>query len=314
VDLVRSWTPGRPVDLGATLGPLRRGGGDPTFRSEPLGAIWRAVLTPDGPGTQRLAVRPDGSVEGRAWGPGGSWLLETLPTLLGAEDEDATTEWDTRVRGSDVHPLIRTTWRSRPGWRVPRTLRAWESFVPTVLEQKVTGGEARYAFRRLVLAHGTPAPGPAEVLPIGLTVPPAPRDWALIPSWEWHQARVGPDRSRTVVTAAPRAAGLERTLALPRAEVEPVLRSLPGVGVWTAAEIRQRAYGDPDAVSVGDAHVAEQVVYALTGAMDGDDDRLLELLEPFAGHRYRVVRMIELSGVSRPRRGPRYAPLDHRTR
>jgi len=86
------------------------------------------------------------------------------------------------------------------------------------------------------------------------------------------------------------------------------------VGAWTAAEVRQRAHGDPDAVSVGDVHLAGQVVYALTGAVDGDDARMLELLEPYAGHRYRAVRMVELSGVARPRRGPRYAPLDHRTR
>ena len=114
--------------------------------------------------------------------------------------------------------------------------------------------------------------------------------------------------------AARRAAALERTLALPADRVEAALRALPGVGAWTAAEVRQRAYGDPDAVSVGDFHVPGQVVFALTGATDGDDARMLELLEPWAGHRYRVVRMIELAGVTRPRRGPRYAPLDHRAR
>jgi hypothetical protein len=313
MDLVRVWAPGRPVDLGATLGPLCRGGGDPTFRTEPLGAVWRAVLTPDGPGTERLSVRPDGTVEARAWGVGAPWLLETLPTLLGADDDEGSAEWDGRVRSSDVHPLLRATWRSRPGWRVPRTLRVWEVFVPTVLEQKVTGGEARYAWRRLVLGHGTPAPGPADLVPAGLTVPPEPRTWGLIPSWEWHQARVGPDRSRTLVGAAARAGGLERTLALASADVERALRSLPGVGVWTAAEVRQRAHGDPDAVSVGDAHAAEQLVYALTGDLHGDDERMLELLEPWAGHRYRVIRMTELSGVSRPRRGPHYAALDHRS-
>ena len=138
--------------------------------------------------------------------------------------------------------------------------------------------------------------------------------WAQVPSWEWHRAGVGPERSRTIVGAARRAAALERTLDLPLDQVEAALRVLPGVGVWTAAEVRQRAHGDPDAVSVADFHVAGQVVYALTGELDGDDDRMLELLEPWAGHRYRVVRMIELSGVARPRRGPRYAPLDHRTR
>ncbi|HTY71986.1 MAG TPA: DNA-3-methyladenine glycosylase 2 family protein [Actinomycetes bacterium] len=308
--LSRTWSPGRPVDLAATLGPLRRGSGDPTFRVASDG-LWRAVRTPDGPGTQRLAVLAD-AVSATAWGPGARWLLDTLPRLLGADDDIA--DWEARVRADDAHPLIRRTWRSRPGWRVPRSGRVWESLVPAILEQKVTGLEARHAFRRLVLRFGTPAPGPAGVLPAALTVPPDPRTWGLIPSWEWHRARVGPERSRTVVAAAARAAALERTLALPHVEAERALRSLPGVGVWTAAEVRQRAYGDPDAVSLGDAHLAQQVVYALTGEMDGDDARLLELLQPYAGHRYRVVRMVELSGVSRPRRGPRYAPLDHRGR
>ena len=143
---------------------------------------------------------------------------------------------------------------------------------------------------------------------------PEPEVWARIPSWVWHRAGVGPDRSRTLVGATARAAALERTLELPRVEAERALRSLPGVGPWTVAEVRQRAYGDPDAVSVGDFHLAAQVVYALTGELGGDDARMLELLAPYAGHRYRVVRMVELSGVAPPRRGPRYAPLDHRTR
>src|SRR3954454_19376220 len=310
---LRVWVPGRPVDLAATLGPLRRGGGDPTFLIDPSGALWRAVLTPDGPGTQRLAVRRDGAVEVRAYGVGAAWLLETLPTLLGADD-DSWVEWDIRVRASDVPPIVRAAWRSHPGWRMPRTLRVWESLAPSVLEQKVTGNEARFAWRHLVLAHGTPAPGPADVVPRGLTVPPNPLAWQRIPSWEWHHARVGPERSRTVVTAAARAAAVERTLALAFVDADLALRSLPGVGVWTSAEVRQRAYGDPDAVSVGDAHVGAHVVYALTGSMDGTDEEMLELLEPFVGHRHRVVRMIELAGVSRPRRGPRYAGLDHRTR
>jgi 3-methyladenine DNA glycosylase/8-oxoguanine DNA glycosylase len=310
---LRVWRPGRPVDLAATLGPLRRGGGDPTFLTEPSGALWRGVLTPDGPGAQRLAVRRDGDVEARAFGAGAAWLLETLPTLLGASD-DSWAEWEGRVRGGEVPPVVRSGWRSHPGWRMPRTLRVWESLAPTVIEQKVTGQEARFAWRRLVRMHGTSAPGPADVIPAGLTVPPDPLSWQHIPSWEWHQARVGPERSRTLVTAAPRAAALERTLAVPLAHADAALRSLPGVGVWTSAEVRQRAHGDPDAVSVGDAHVGAQVVYALTGERDGTDQRMLELLEPFAGHRQRVVRMIELAGPARPRRGPRYAGLDHRTR
>ncbi|HEY5185382.1 MAG TPA: 3-methyladenine DNA glycosylase, partial [Actinomycetes bacterium] len=150
--------------------------------------------------------------------------------------------------------------------------------------------------------------------PDGMAVAPEPQQWARIPSWEWHRAGVGPERSGTIVGAAQRAAALERTVGLPMDEVERRLCSLPGVGRWTAAEVRQRVHGDPDAVSVGDLHLPGLVVHALTGEPDGDDARMLELLAAYEGHRYRAVRMVELSGVTRPRQAPRYAPLDHRTR
>ncbi|HYN74600.1 MAG TPA: DNA-3-methyladenine glycosylase 2 family protein [Candidatus Limnocylindria bacterium] len=303
----RVWRPGRPVDLRATLGPLVRGGGDPTAVMEAAG-LWRTARTPVGPGTLHLRVdAAEGVVHGTAWGDGADWLLETLPDLLGASDVTAE-EFD------PDHPVVRGAWRRHPGWRVPRSRRVWETLVPTVLEQKVTGGEARDSWWRLVHAYGDPAPGPEGLVPARLRVVPSPETWARIPSWEWHRAGVGPERARTLVGAASRAVAIERTLDLPLGKVEAALRALPGVGAWTAAEVRQRAHGDPDAVSVGDVHLAGQVVFALTGDLDGDDARMLELLEPWVGHRYRVVRMIELSGVSRPRRGPRYAPLDHRGR
>ncbi len=308
VPLQRVWSPGRPVDLVATLGPLGRGPRDPVWRVGPREA-WRTARTPEGPGTLHLAVDPaagsmTGSVTGTAWGPGADWLLETLPALLGAHDVTAE-EFD------PVHPLVRQTWRRHRGWRVPRSGLVLDTLALTVLEQKVTGGEARRSWQRLLRRYGSPAPGPA---PAGMVVAPTAQQWARIPSWEWHRAGVGPERAATVVRAAGRADALERTVGLPPAEVERRLCALPGVGRWTAAEVRQRVHGDPDAVSVGDLHLPGQVVHALTGEPGGDDARMLELLAPYAGHRYRVVRMVELSGARQPRRAPRYAPLDHRAR
>ncbi len=299
------YEPRRAVDLRATLGPLRRGGGDPTYRVDASG-LWRTARTPLGPATQLLRA-DGGGVECRAWGAGAAWLLTTLPELLGARDDTAA-DFELMSR---THPLLHDSWRRHPGWRVPRSNLVVETLVPSVLEQKVTGGEARSAWRSLVHRFGEPAPGPA---PAGMRVVPTPRQWSLVPSWTWHQSGVGPERSRTIVSATGRADALERTLEVEHAEADRRMRSLPGIGPWTSAEVRQRAHGDPDAVSVGDFHLGGQVVYALTGRTGGDDDAMLELLEPYAGHRYRVVRMIELAGVGQPRRGPRYAPLDHRRR
>jgi 3-methyladenine DNA glycosylase/8-oxoguanine DNA glycosylase len=298
----RTWRPGRPVDVHRTLGPLGRGRGDPCHRVTPDGAVWRATLTPDGLATLRVgARRRDGVVEAAGWGPGAGWVLDSVPALLG--DDDDAEGFVPR------HPVVRAAAARFAGWRICRTGLVFESLVPAVLEQKVTGGEARRSWRELVRRFGEPAPGP---VPDGMCVPPSAAVWAQIPSWEWHRAGVDGRRSRSIVAAARVAGRLEQTVQLPYEEAERRLRTVPGIGVWTAAEIRQRAHGDPDAVSVGDFHLPSIVGYALTGHRV-DDDGMLALLTPYAGHRYRAARLIELSGVRVPRFGPRMPIRDHRS-
>ena len=291
------------VSLRATLGPMRRGAGDPCFRFDG-DTVWRAIRTPDGPATLRLSVRPaDGEVAASAWGAGASWVLDSVPSLLGAHDDPAGFE--------PRHPMLREVWQRHSGWRVPRTGLVLEALAPAVLEQKVTGREAWRGWRQVVTSYGEPAPGPEPVQALRLHVPPSPEVWSRVPSWEWHRAGVDQSRSRTVVRAASVAGRLEQITGLAHADAATRLRAVPGVGAWTAAEVAQRALGDPDAVSVGDFHLAGMVGWALVGERV-DDDGMLELLEPYRGHRYRAVRMIELSGLHRPRRGPRYAGRDYR--
>jgi 3-methyladenine DNA glycosylase/8-oxoguanine DNA glycosylase len=293
----RLWRPGWPVPLHAVLGSLGRGAGDPAHRRTADGALWRVSLTPDGPATLRLLTRPaEGAVAATAWGRGSGWVLDRLPDLLGARDDPAGFV--------PRHAVVAEAWRRWQGWRVPRTGLVMESLVPAVLEQKVTGSEARQAWRWLLQRYGESAPGPA---PAGMRVPLPPQVWRQVPSWDWHRAGVDGRRSRTVVAAARVADRLEETADLPAEDAERRLRSVPGVGQWTAAEVLQRAHGCPDAVSVGDLHLAAFVGWTLTGA-PVDDAGMLALLRPYAGHRYRAVRMLELSGRRKPRFGPRQAP------
>jgi 3-methyladenine DNA glycosylase/8-oxoguanine DNA glycosylase len=300
-DRHRVWRPGRPVDLGATLGIFRHGGRDPAYQVDSHRAHWRASRTPTGPVTLRVAARPaDGEIDAQAWGEGATWALDTLPRLLGAEDDP--TGFEPR------HDLVREALRRFPGWRVPRSGLVLESLAPAAIEQVVTGQEAFRGWRLLLLRHGEPAPGPGAER--GLRMPPSAKQWSAIPSWEWLRAGVDPQRSRVVVRAAGVAGRLEATVGRSGPEAERVLRAVPGVGVWTAAEVRQRAHGDADAVSFGDYHLARNVGYALLG-QEFDDEALAELLEPYRPHRYRVQRLLELTGIQRPRRGPRLAPRTH---
>jgi 3-methyladenine DNA glycosylase/8-oxoguanine DNA glycosylase len=181
----------------------------------------------------------------------------------------------------------------------------WEALVPAIIEQKVTGQEAFGGFRRLVHRHGERAPGPGREL--GLWVQPDAGTIRRIPSWEWLALHVDPARSRALVRAAAVADTLDR-LTPEVADVR--LRSLPGIGVWTSAEVRSRAFGDPDAVSFGDYHVAQDVGWAVTGT-PYDDEQLRVFLEPWRPQRNRVVALIHGFAGGRPRRGPRMAPRTH---
>jgi 3-methyladenine DNA glycosylase/8-oxoguanine DNA glycosylase len=294
----RRWTPGYALDVPALLAPLRRGAGDPALRREP-DAMWLACNTSTGVGT--LALRRSGrEVVASAWGPGAAELLDGVPALLGDGDDDS----DFRPH----HPIVAEVRRRLPGLRLGAVGRVWDVLFAAILEQKVTGHEARRSWRELCRRFGTPAPGPA---PAGMFAPPTPRAVLGIADWEWHRAGLDGARRRTLVAAAQVAHRLEGAVALRGEDGRALLRKVPGIGVWTAAEVAQRAWGDPDAVSVGDFHIPSVVGYALLGRKL-DDDGMLEVLAPYAPHRHRAVRYIEAAGIRRPRFGPRFAPRDYR--
>lgn len=266
--------------------------------------IWRAVHTPEGVGT--IALRQRGAdVLAAAWGDGAAWLLDQLPRLCGADDDPAAFD-------PGAHPLVREAHRRNPGLRLGGSEALHDALAGSVLEQKVTGLQAYGAWGFLVRRAGTRAPGPT---PRPMWAAPAWTAWRSVPSWEWHRAGVEPSQSRTVVAVARAGdAALGRIHGAPDdAERDRLLTALPGVGPWTSAETRLRAYGAPDAVSVGDVHLSHHVGHALAGART-DDDGMLELLAPWAGQRQRVIRLIGLARAGEPRRGPRLHPEDHRGR
>ncbi|WP_341975909.1 DNA-3-methyladenine glycosylase 2 family protein [Microbacterium sp. LWO13-1.2] len=303
VPLETTYRPAHAVDLGATVAVLRRGGTDPTLVVDGS-VIWRAMRTPDGAAT--IALRSvSGEIRATAWGAGADSALETVPRLCGSADDPAPLD-------ASRHPVIAEAARRNPGLRLTRTDQVFDALASSILEQKVTAMQAFGAWRSLVSRFGIRAPGPT---PRPMFAPPAPADWHRIPSWSWHRAGVEPPQSKTIVRAAARGESIARALhaAATPEDRDRVLTSLPGVGVWTAAETRIRALGDPDAVSVGDFHLAHEVGFALTGRRV-DDDGMLELLAPWTGQRQRVIRLILRSGIREPRRGPRLAPEDHRDR
>jgi len=297
----RRWRPDWPCSVPQVLGLHRHGGGDPTYRRDEAGRHWRGLRTPEGVVTLVLETRTrEGEVHARAWGPGATWALEQVPALLGADDD-----WS----GFEArHPVVAEARRHHPHVRLGRSGLVMEALVPAIIEQKVTGQEAFAGFRMLVHRFGERAPGPGRER--RLWVQPDAATVRRIPSWEWLRMHVDPARSRAVVTASRVAESLERTVGLSSDEVDRRLRSVPGVGEWTSAEVRQRAHGDPDAVSFGDYHVAKDVGWALTGE-PWDDEQMRTFLEDYRPQRGRVPMLLGLAGLHRPRHGARMSPRGH---
>lgn len=291
--------PHGPLELVTTTFPMRQGLDDPTIRVAG-GEVWRALRTRDGPATLRLRVCGDELVTS-AVGPGAAAALDLAPGLAGLHDDP------TRLR--PLHPAVAEAWRHCAGLRLTSGTPVFDALVWVVMAQKVVGVDARRAYRDLVRRLGQPAPGGE-----GLLLPPAPERVAATPYWTFHECNVERRRALVIIDAARRSATLNALAAVAPEEARRRLQSLPGVGPWTAAEITAVSHGDPDAVPVGDYHVPDVVSFALAGEPRGDDARMLELLEPYAGQRGRVIRLLMSGGRGAPRYGPRMSRQDIRAR
>lgn len=288
------------------LRPLVRGAGDPSLRRTPEG-WWRATRSPYGPGLQQVVGDGDDLVV-TCWGPGAEWLAEQSPRLFGAADDVSTFE-------PGHLPQVAAAHRRWPWLRLGRTDQVLESLAPASIEQVVTGKEAFAAQRLLVQRFGDRPGGAAldEAHPAwGMRLPLSAEQWLGVPSWEFLRAGVEARRTRALLAGARAGRSLERLASdAYTGDADAALRSLPGVGPWTAAAVRQRALGDADAWSIGDYHVGGLISFALVGEKL-DDDAVTELLEPYRGHRYRVELLLLSTPGPRPERhGPRRSLPTH---
>lgn len=283
--------------VAATLRAYRAGRGDPTTVVG-NGQFWRATFTPEGPGTVHLDWRA-GDLRVQAWGEGADWLRRQAAAMTGADDPG-------HVFGPGTHPVILAAQRNHPGLRFGASGTPYHELLPTVLAQRITAMEAVRQWRALCLELGAPAPGPDEVAG-SLRLPPAPAVLADRPAWWFHPFGIEAKRAEVLRTVARHATHLHEWAARP--DLGERLALLPGVGVWTIGHVLALAAGDPDAVAIGDYHLKNVVVHALTGRPRGTDEEMLELLEPYAGQRGRVVALLLRDGHRAPKFGPRQRVL-----
>lgn len=278
------------MDLRRSLTPLRLGKHDPTIDLR-TGGLAVAMRTPQGPASLRVEFHDD-QASAQAWGDGAEWALDSAPGLLGCLDD--------RTGFEPTDALVGRLHREGQGLRLPRTGRVIDALIPAVLSQRVTGFEAKRSHRLLVERWGEPAPGPT-----GLLLAPPPSVIAELAYYDLHVVGVEKKRADALKRVCAHASRLEAVGATSPEQLRSRLEAIVGIGPWTSAEVARTALGDPDAVSVGDFHLKHLVSWALANEPRGTDERMLELLEPYRGHRGRVCVLLESSGLTAPKYGPR---------
>lgn len=261
------------------------------------GAWWWATKTADGPGTIAVIGSSDGVV-GRAWGDGSDAILDRLPRLVGVADSYSVSADDRRAKG-----ILANT----RGLRLGSTGDVHEAIVTAVIGQVVTGKEGHRSLRSLVRAFGASAPG----LRRSLRVFPDAQVLAGLTYQELHVHGIEARRAATIIEASRRSKRLDEILTMEPGAAERRLLAVRGVGPWTAGIVMGQAYGDRDAVPLGDYHLPNLVAWALAGEPRGDDARMVELLEPYRPYRRHVLSAIKQSGIKAPKYGPRTALRDH---
>jgi 3-methyladenine DNA glycosylase/8-oxoguanine DNA glycosylase len=290
--MIRSVAIPGPFDLAATWAALMGPGGS---TSSHVGGVFRyAARNQTGP-VQLIVRRSGATVDAEAWGSGAAFELERLPRLLGLDDDPHDFPNTPRV----VAELA----SNNRGLHLGSTGRIFEALAPTVLGQRVTSKEAKRSYYSLVREYGEPAPGPA-----GLRLPPAPERLAGLAYEEFHRHGIERSRADILREAARRAKRLDAAVDLERAEAYSRLHAIRGIGAWTSGHVMGAAWGDRDAVPVGDFHLPNTVAWLLAGEARADDDRMLALIEPYRPQRRRLIVLVKRSGVGAPKFGAK-API-----
>ncbi len=243
----------------------------------------------------------------RAWGAHADELATKVPDLLGFNDRTARDFEPSRIADTfephrgELTPQQRVTaWHAKhPGLRLTKNLSVLDTLVPIIIAQRILGKEAKHIHRRLFRYAAEEAPGPP-----GIKVPPSPEALRNIGYETWHQMGLERSRARLIHRCAAEASRLESWRDLDTETLYSNLTAIPRIGPWTANRLLY-ALGHSDAVWIGDYNLPSFAAWNLEDVARADDQRLLELLEPFRGQRARVLRLMELEGSGPPRFGAR---------
>lgn len=276
-------------DLAKTLWLAGMGSRDPSLQVGPEEA-WLGFHTGEGPVTVhgRLADR---TLDVTCFGPGSDWVEPRLAGLFGLDDDPSAF-----CPGGKLGELV----HANPGMHLPRIPVVFHRLTQIVLQQLVVWSDALRGWLRMTERYGTDAPGP-----MSLRIGPSPERLAELGYYDVVDCGVMPKQARLILQLARERNRIERLAEAGPAALEKYLLSVRGVGPWTVAHLQGTSMGVADALLVGDYGLPHTVAWFLADKERSNDEEMTRLLQPFSGHRFRVVNLLWQSGIEAPRRGPK---------
>jgi 3-methyladenine DNA glycosylase/8-oxoguanine DNA glycosylase len=229
--------------------------------------------------------RTDRGLRFEAEGAGAAEALSQL--VAAAQIDDGYASFDPK------HPAIAALHRELPGLRLIRVPWLFDIACSAVLQQRVRSTDAMREWRTICTRFGQTAAN-------GQTAFPSPSALSAVPLHELLAIGIDPRRARTLLALAHEIRLHPLRPDMTHEQLRLRLGRVPGVGPWTVDMILGFGAADTDAVPIGDLYLPHLVSFALAGERRGTDERMIQLLEPFRPHRFRVVRLVYAANISVP--------------
>jgi 3-methyladenine DNA glycosylase/8-oxoguanine DNA glycosylase len=272
-----------PIHFSRTFSLQRLGPYDPSAEST-KDSFRKAFFFRNQPAALEF-LRDGDSLKLTAHSPEAESLL--AETLAGLAQDDLYATFATEDSG------IWRLHRAHPGLRLLRIPWLYDMTCSAILQQRIRTIDAMRDWRHIVQRWGADAP-------LGLRAFPSAGILARVAQFELQSLGIDAQRTRTLLRFAQESRFLPLRTAMTFPELRQHLLRIPGIGPWTTESVLGYGAGDADAAIPGDLHLPHLVCYALAGEIPGSDDRMMELLEPFRGHRFRIIRLLYASRLVVP--------------